>query len=1251
MLSNMATGSGNQVRSTSFLMLLVTCVVGCVLGVFAQAEAGEALTLGRSFGKGHPFLVTDLPDSTLRRELDALPAEVRATAMAKLSNFAFHQNDVNSLHADSDGGIYVSCALTANAKAFMRALKPTVRAVDPGTASASVPVANPPIYHSKSGATRVIFLDFNGQVITGTAWNSSEGVSSWTAKPFDTDGDPTTFSDAEQTAIRRIWERVAEDYAPFDVDVTTQSPATFTANTGRVLITASVDANGKNMPAVNAGGVAYIDVFGASNYVGTYSPAFVYYDNLSSQEDYIAEASSHEMGHNLGLSHDGTAASEYYDGHGTGNTSWSPIMGAGYGRNVSQWSKGEYRSANNTEDDLTILTTHLPYRSDDHGNTNATATPLTVTGGTTISKLDANNHGIIERNTDVDVFSFTTGAGTISFAIKPWRSEANSLGGNLDILAELYNAAGALVASNDSTTDTMAAITYAASAGTYYLQVKPVGSGSPLSTTPTGYTSYGSLGQYFIDGTIVGSAPSQPNLAPIAPSGWSAPIVVSNVMNTTTDSATLLTTDTLYVDFAFTNLSQTAVTNVAFTTTLSVDGTVVKTVTQPAVLGFSNVPTVDFNIGSLSAGGHTLTMTIDTGNTVAESNEADNVFTKTITVTTPVVGQSNLAPISPVGWSAPIVVSKVQGTNTDDTGLLNTDSLYVDFAYANLSASFAANAAFTVQVLVDGTVVKTVTQAAGLLNATVPTLDVAIGTLGTGTHTILLLVDSGNTVAESNENDNSFTKTITVSAPNVGQPNLSQFTPVGWSDAIVVSTSTGTATDAATLLTTDTLYVDFSYANFSQTVSTAAAFDSQLLVDGVVVKTVTQAAGLGFFYIPTLDVNIGSLSAGTHTLTLKIDSGNTIAESNEADNIYTKTITVTAVNIGQPNLTYNSSVPVIAPSAVIVGSTVTIGSSVINNGSAAATTFSVRYRLSTDTVYSSLDDIYLGDAVISSLAAGASTTASIAVTIPSLADGSYYLVWSIDPFGEVAESNEADNYFNRPIPITVGTVVTNSPPVINSGPSFSPNAPVANSAVTFSVAASDVNGDALTYTWNFGDGGSGSGTGPLHTYTSAGTYTASVTVSDGKGGTATGSVSVTVSAGTSVKNAVVYRKLLGLNFARSFSDSFQIMLGNSDFYSLIKDGTPINVFVGNQLLDSGSFYRGRAFGNGTFTFSSRSGTINYSVSGESLQSVFAQYGATNATNFGTTLNIPVTFQINGVSYGGTYSFYYVAKAGRSGRAY
>ncbi|HVU24151.1 MAG TPA: tandem-95 repeat protein [Opitutus sp.] len=357
--------------------------------------------------------------------------------------------------------------------------------------------------HSRPGSKNILYLDFNGTTIAGTRWNSTFGVTSYAALPYDTDGDLTTFSDAEQAAIVEIWGRVAEDYAPFDIDVTTEEPATFTATTGRALITAATDANGVALPnAEAAAGVAFVDVFGRYDYATASSPALIYYTSFGSDTAALSEAVAHELGHNLGLSHDGLTNSEYYVGHGTGDISWGPIMGAPYGRNVTQWSRGEYYHANNTQDDVAIIAAHTAYRPTSAGATLTTAAAATVSG-TSLSAA-----GVLTSAADVDVYSFNTSATTISLAVATYRAASGTNGGDADVKLELLNASGSVVASADPSTSTDASLSYKAKAGTYYVRITPVGTGSPQSSRPSGYTSYGSIGQYSLSGTIGASAPA-----------------------------------------------------------------------------------------------------------------------------------------------------------------------------------------------------------------------------------------------------------------------------------------------------------------------------------------------------------------------------------------------------------------------------------------------------------------------------------------------------------------------------------------------------------------------------------------------------------------------------------------------------------------------------------------------------------------------------------------------------------------------
>jgi len=448
----------------------------------------------------------ELPPGHLRSQLTALPPTAQERALQWLRSFHFTDADLPSLHADAAGGILYACNLATADTA--------VQPEPPVIGEAAVPVSPFPaslVFHSRPGAANVLYINFTGETVSNTQWNLEIARAVIPAVAFSTDADLTTFSDAEQVAIKRIWQRMAEDYAPFNIDVTTERPALFTTRTAVALITRTTDANGEANPFSTAGGVAYVNVFGTSVYA-TYRPAWIYHNNLANEESYIAEAASHEVGHNMGLSHDGkTDGTEYYGGHGSGDISWGPLMGTGYSRNVSQWSKGEYYLANNTQDDLATIAGKLAYRTDDHGGTPGTATALVIAGGTNIvsttpetdpANTNTSNKGVLERNTDLDVFSFVTGSGLVRLVVNPWIMPAGTRGGNVDIAVELYNEAGTLVTTNNPTLQTIALLQTNLVEGRYYLYVRNSGAGDPFSSTPTGYTAYGSIGQYFITGYL-----------------------------------------------------------------------------------------------------------------------------------------------------------------------------------------------------------------------------------------------------------------------------------------------------------------------------------------------------------------------------------------------------------------------------------------------------------------------------------------------------------------------------------------------------------------------------------------------------------------------------------------------------------------------------------------------------------------------------------------------------------------------------
>jgi hypothetical protein len=338
------------------------------------------------------------------------------------------------------------------------------------------------ILQSLPGAAGCVLLDFDGyNMPAGNLWNNGNPINAA----------PSGMSDVQ---IQQHWDIVAEDFRPFNLNITT-SEAVFNSYPKNKRMRVVITPTSTGFPGV--GGVAYVGSFNWDNDV----PCWVY--NLTKD---AAKISSHEIAHTFDLVHDGHVSSEgylteYYGG--LENTSWAPIMGIGSYRPVVQWSKGEYNYANNKQDEVAMISSSkfgVGYRADDYGNTTGSAANLDYNSSGTINQ----KNGIISSEDDSDFFTFTTSGGNVSI-------NANTVDkGNLHLLIKLYNSAGVEMKKyfNPDPFFLNAAMNANLPAGKYFISIHGTGAGNPASG---GYSAYGSIGSYSITGNIAGNVNINPS--------------------------------------------------------------------------------------------------------------------------------------------------------------------------------------------------------------------------------------------------------------------------------------------------------------------------------------------------------------------------------------------------------------------------------------------------------------------------------------------------------------------------------------------------------------------------------------------------------------------------------------------------------------------------------------------------------------------------------------------------------------------
>ncbi len=230
------------------------------------------------------------------------------------------------------------------------------------------------------------------------------------------------------------WQVIAAGFSSLEVNITTNRDVY------------------DNAPPSKRGGVRLINEQGRSYCARAYGTGYFCVVRKQFSAMSAGRIANHELGHLLHLGHDGDLNGEgqhYTYFAGLRDFEWATIMGdvnhyanGEWDQGLHQWSKGEYDGANNLEDDFAIMAQHIPTKADDI----ATSTPLVIDADGTVNP--ANNAGQIERNTDTDSFTFSTGAngGRVNFDID--RTEHRG-GGMLDVQATIKDSGGAVISQSN----------------------------------------------------------------------------------------------------------------------------------------------------------------------------------------------------------------------------------------------------------------------------------------------------------------------------------------------------------------------------------------------------------------------------------------------------------------------------------------------------------------------------------------------------------------------------------------------------------------------------------------------------------------------------------------------------------------------------------------------------------------------------------------------------------------------------------
>jgi uncharacterized membrane protein YgcG len=329
--------------------------------------------------------------------------------------------------------------------------------------------------------------------------------------------------------------------------------------------------------------------------------------------------------------------------------------------------------------------------------------------------------------------------------------------------------------------------------------------------------------------------------------------------------------------------------------------------------------TVSIPNSAVSGTGYYIIIT-DAGNNVTESNESNNTYILPITIAVPDLtvttasGPTSGAPggTATINWT----VKNIGGGSTSnisgwyDSVYYSPDGQLGDAIFLNdistPTAPLAAGASYNQS-----------------LNVTIPNSAVD------GTGYFIVLTDVGNSVIETNENNNTYSVPITIAAPDLTITTASAPTTGSPGGIAAISWTVENAGTGSTV----TNWYDEVYFNNTNSLTGATYLGYWYT------PTTPLAPGATYTQSPGLAIPAGAAS-GTNYFIIVTDYGNNVVESNENNNTYAVPIDVTPVSasigdesMDEGNTGYTEMVFTVTLSAA-VGTTETVNYTTPGTGTA-----------------------------------------------------------------------------------------------------------------------------------------------------------------------------------------------------------------------------------------------------------------------------------------------------------------------------